>query len=81
MWNNQEINVDWKLCFIYQQKAIDKLRSAPQGINSLSLGVLNITCSCVIFTLHDEAEFENHLVEKETKYRKVCAIVMTARNC
>ena len=20
MWNNQKINIDWKLCFIYQQQ-------------------------------------------------------------
>ena len=37
------------------------------------LGVLDITCSSVISTLHDEAELENYLAEKEAKYNKVCA--------
>ena len=81
MWNNQKINIDWKLCFICHQQGKDKLRSTLQGINSLLsnlswflwLGVLDITCSSVIFTLHDEAELENYLTEKEVKYHKVCA--------
>ena len=72
MYNNQEINVDWRLCFIYQQQANNKLRSTPLGIKSLSLRVLDITCSCVISSLPNEAELENHISEKETKYHKVC---------
>ena len=35
--------------------------------------VLDITCSNVISTLHDEAELENYLTEKEAKYHKACA--------
>ena len=81
MWNNQKINIDWKLCFICQQQGKDKLRSTPHGIKSLpsnlfglwQLGVLDITCSSVISTVHDEAELENYLTEKEAKYLKVCA--------
>ena len=37
------------------------------------MGVLGITCSSVTSTLHDEAELENYLIEKEAKYHKVCA--------
>ena len=35
MWNNQKINIDWKLCFIYQQQGKDKLRSKQHRIKSL----------------------------------------------
>ena len=74
-------NIAWRLCFKCQQQGKDKLRSTPHGIKSLSsnlvgywrLGVLDITCSSVILTLHDEAELENYLTEKETKKHKVCA--------
>ena len=56
----------------------NKHRSVPQGFKSLSsnffgfwrLGVLDITS--LISTLHDEAELENYLNEKEVKYFKVC---------
>ena len=80
MWNNQKINIDWKLCFIYQQQGKDKLCSTPHGIKSLSSnlfgfwrsGVFDITCSSVISTLHDEAELQNYLTEKEAKYHEVC---------
>ena len=69
MWNNQKINIDSKLCSICQQQGRDKLQSTPYGIKSLSLnlfefwwlGVLDITCSSVISTPHDEAELENYL--------------------
>ena len=79
MRNNQKMNIDWKLCFICHQQRKGKLCSTPQVINSLSsnlfgfwrLGVLDITCSSVISTLHDEAE--EYLIEKEAKYHKVCA--------
>ena len=72
MWNNQKINIDWKPFFICQQQGKDKLRLTPHGIKSLSsnlfgfwrLGVLDITSSSVISTLHDEAELENYLTEK-----------------
>ena len=78
MWNNQKINMDWKLCFICQEQVKNKLRSRTYGIKPLSsnllgfwqLGVLDITCSSVISTLHDEAELENYLAEKEAKYNK-----------
>lgn len=65
--------MNWRLCFTYQQKANQKLRSTPLGIKSLSLRDLDITCLCVISTLPKEAELENHIFEKETKYHKVCA--------
>ena len=81
MWNNQKVNVDCKLCFICRQQGKDKLCSTPRRIKSLSsnlfgfwrLGVLDITSSSAISTLHDEAELENYLVENEGKYQKVCA--------
>ena len=81
MWNNQKVNVDCKLCFICRQQGKDKLCSTPCRIKSLlsnlfgfwRLGVLDITSSSVISTLHDEAELENYLVENEGKYQKVCA--------
>ena len=81
MWNNQKINIDWKLCFICHQQGKDKLRSTPHRIKSLSanffgfwrLGVLDITCSSVISTLHDKAELENYLAEKEANYHNICA--------
>ena len=37
------------------------------------MGVLDITCSSVISTPHDEAELENYLTQKEAKYHKVFA--------
>ena len=37
------------------------------------MGVLDITCSSVISPLHNKAELENYLIEKEAKYHKVCA--------
>ena len=56
----------------------NKHRSIPHGFKSLSsnffrfwqLGVLDITS--VNSALHDEAELENYLNEKEVKYFKVC---------
>ena len=81
MQNNQKINIDWKFCFTCQQQGKEKLSSTPHKIKSLSsnlfrfwwLGVLDNTCSTVTSTLHDEAELENYLTEKEAKYHKVCA--------